>query len=1581
MHCKDGRALELSVVVTVAPDFLSSYTKIVRFLPRYVIVNCLPYPVRIWQDNSIFQPLLADHTGTQDKITKWRYSKGEGKRSPSKINQYEALWGRETRLDEREVGRMPNGTAAHGSELYITTVFPAEFIPFSLPDSRDERQLRVDLGNPWSLTASISADIPGDHALKIKRAVDLRVLPHVSTRSNPQYEVRLPPSGGNIFDGELGVWFETEWGTSRNLIVKAVRKYSYAFNETDVHVGDELLAIDGIPVSQMTFVEAMGMLRSRLSEVSSKNVNEISRKRVPMQSRRSVANNRPGQEVFPGEPVIFENKPFVLTFRTLEERRRKVRLKAANAGGERPQTKFNAMIDQENSPYSVLSASDEAKKSNIYIQAELKTLSRSSVGMFLVLRDKADAPFEIHNQAITSTIYYRQRGCNHHVWQSLKPGQSNSYSWDEPLKPKRLMVRVASDWTFDFGDDELRHALPDNIAWSSKFAEADRSSRRRPFRLFKEEDAVFSPSISIRLEEIGYEEFLPIQSLGARKDNKSPVKYLKFEGDVEGGARVLVVKDVSGEQGEHQMTRHLVSLQQKIDDEEKNVKELRSLNVFLAASVEHKLNDEDHRQAEEMTRKLMVNFSEEATITGRHQIIVEVLEAIGLNPESFVGSCNPYAEVWLKSGSPGRTTLFRKKDLRRTYFVRKSLNPTWNAQSFVFAVPCGAESVTRGHSIQVRVRNFCVLGNHQTLGRAQVDLHSVRDQDPLMGWFPLAGRTGRRELENRKSHWGRGSVKLKVQWIYTTPALVQYSLHLSERRLLELQESVVGLTQQLAKKKELEKKKKAGIDGFKAVRVKELSSFSKTNTNLIAAQIRKLKMLSNSGVKRIIEPQPPSEKSGLHASFEEETDGTDIVFFASPVGAEGIRTRLNSSNDVVKKFEDRIYLQRLNFQRLASSRFRVNNKPSTHGDGVFLVSSFKFWASVQAVLSESDFETEFRGDEIKILLRRASPTIHEKEFDMHPDCQNTVEQKLAVPANAPALVRAASESYVAEFFRSRGSVERTARISLKTILHPGGWLSIRPITALNLPDVYTGMFVKVRYGPDTILSETADAKALDPTWCKPDSRAEPEEQLDIMSRNDLHIRITPQKTSGIIRLSIIGERSQQHLHAKTELGVLHLPLGATISACTYRSESCLDCGTDGSSPMLVRWFPLTSPKDAAQEEGDERLNTRPSDSENTSDSLFHEYFAPCIQLALLWTPDLEEKCDDENHESLHSHTVIGRSHSAMGEVATSRVMVSPLLKSYFNAEIGRISVSLIDSQNVCELLSFSAHDIDVRYWVTNAKTRIGVTIGWLQLDYQDDNVREPVVLAPTPSDVLGPVLQTLAVKDNIRSVADILSFDFIDFSIAEFDLTIEERLLSDLFSFFTSVRHKKEVELRARGGWESYEANNAIYEHRSLMKSTSPIDDRSLHSLLATEVCEESSKQSKLYIRQLVLGVVKVNLSYLKGKKSLWEGQRLGRWVDKRFDQVLGVAGAEYMTDNFSASENSDLFLAWSQHTSEDERHSEDDGKFFCHFLFVRVPFSHFRPIENRNRISKPSSAVSDFVSECFRRPHSITKQIVRSFI
>ena len=40
------------------------------------------------------------------------------------------------------------------------------------------------------------------------------------------------------------------------------------------------------------------------------------------------------------------------------------------------------------------------------------------------------------------TVYFRQRACDGHPWHCLSPGESMSYLWEEPIKQKKLTIRV-----------------------------------------------------------------------------------------------------------------------------------------------------------------------------------------------------------------------------------------------------------------------------------------------------------------------------------------------------------------------------------------------------------------------------------------------------------------------------------------------------------------------------------------------------------------------------------------------------------------------------------------------------------------------------------------------------------------------------------------------------------------------------------------------------------------------------------------------------------------------------------------------------------------------------------------------------------------------------------------------------------------------------------------------------------------------------------------------------------------------------------------------------------------------------------
>jgi hypothetical protein len=1846
MHCKEGRTLELSVAVNVAPGFLSGYTKIVRFLPRYVVFNRLDRPIRLWQDSSIFRPVSEDRAAASEEteMRKWRYNYEE-KHHRDKINQYESLYGRPATLEERLIPTIPEGTTAHRSALYITTAAPTELIPFHLPDSRGERQLRVDLGGTWNVTASIASDFPGEHTLKVSRAIDLRLLNHVSTRSAPKYKLVLPPpdvAGIGIWEGELGVYFETDWGGDRRIIVKGTKRGKYAFNHTDIHVGDELLRIDGVSVFRMSFAEAMKLLKERLAYVSMmKNQEPNSTEQQPAKRglRRLSLNmnirRQPhsyGKQTNGEDPTLTKSAHLTLTFRTLEERLRKLRLKAGRDTRSSPSQggTFGKAVERLGSQRSLQNQSKSPGETTTTqvgdINVEMKSLHNT---MFVILRnqDVENPPFRIQNRSIDYIVFFRQRGCDGHPWNYVKPGESLPYTWEEPMKTKKLTVRVAASSQDIFKVDSQNashhgslsnlHVLDLNPELDVNASTTDQEKRRaRTARLRQslayqfvdtEERGGFGPSITVRLEEIGYRNFLPAPSNDGARSQRKRGDHLNCEVDTDGGTRLLVVSDDTGSEDERSMlTSHLETLRKQISYEQERMSNLHSFRYLLSQHAdidvtrarnhgniddsllpERKLESEEEKEernnaVEADAKRFMEDYPEETTITSRHQVVIQVLEAIGLNPSDFVGSCNPYCELILKGRSKSRKHFFQKRrNKRKTYYIEKSLEPKWTDQTFVFDVPEEAISVTRGHSIQVKVRNFRLIGQHPILGQAAVHFGSVRDQVELEGWYPLAGRTGRRDVETApSSDWGRGSVKLRVRWVYTVPALLDYFVLISERRLVQLAKSRRGMQDQLAHAIESDERKREARGQLAAGRIQKLGKFQKQkqkqqqqqqqkdqpSTRIMATMENSTKQVVgttkqvvgtlnkglNSSVsalkgtlkssrdrylyalyfqtveskrKRLLSEEqeekqgltapgsmdlsalpmiteqksPASDVGGSHASSKKSVEAgfaqdrsmprhgppsperkgaakrTLGDFFSqqntvepeaepeaapdvtsvgkSPQGTSepppprgpsrfGRRTSLDADSgrrlvshrrlsldideplaeetakDVWEEsirqgqaIYDGLYNQAADISisdiiSVSTDAHEEANRKRTilrllsegfvfHESGIFFhedhlphhfrrslfassmgdrksgrlyrpklavgtassIRHFKSWQSAQALYNDLELDVLRTDKSFIIRFKDKLPNPAEPAADI-PASKIIIAEKLTPPTIAPVVTLERARVQIDRVFLSRNQFERACKRTLSSVLNPGGWLTIRPITALNLPDTYTGMHVKLRYGSEVLVSETVDAKVT-PRWA-------PADFLDAIGEaavstkkggsrkntsgptadgnfkfieNDLHVHVEPQQTSGSIKISVVAER----LNTKLELGVLHIPLGAAIAACIDSTEEGLDAN-ESTPPMYVRWFPLMIPRVALPVEGDMGLSSRPKESEKLRDNMFQQYFAPCIQLALIWWPDSKEQSvmneksekgsdggsDDDDESDRVSTTLAVR-----GPIGSTQTTDAPAIETYFNADIGRMSAALIDSQRAVELLSFSAVDIDVRYSVTKTKTRVGLVVGWIQLDHQDNRAREPVVLAPTPGEHMQPTLQILAVKDNLRTKSHIVSYEYIGVALQEMDLTVEESWIFELWDFFMGImRKQKAKKLSAKGQRraDALSANENCFVASDLEESTAP----SLFSMLeGTGDGDSPSAKMKIYVEQLILGLVKVNLSYIKGKKHSWEladeGAR-ARALKKHLDVkeipnlALATAGS-VISNSLARAEQSEVFFRWSQHTYDEDLLAENGGK------------------------------------------------------
>lgn len=515
---------------------------------------------------------------------KWIFTHSEN----NTVNQYERLFGLRTLIDDNEESGMGAQTTAHHDACFIATVRPSELVSFHLPDTRLERSLRVDFGPSWYLSPSFAADIPGEFVLTMSRVRDLRMLTHVHSRGAPVYTITLPPTDQtNDWNGELGVFFETEWGRERTLIVKGVREGSYASYFTDIAAGDEMIMIDSMPVKKLTFDEAMKYMQVRLNSAK-----EAAEKRTvpslnkPLQLQLMMNKTKKRIQRTGANDSQSNDNMVTLTFITLEERLRRLRWAAVGRTAGRSIARESCETVQKIDHVALQEQGDSSNE----LLVDMKFLFQSAF-VFLRTSSISDPPYRIINRSLHWRIYYRQRACDSHPWQCLSPGESSAYTWEEPLKVKKLSVRVgAGEWTDGKLGNQHRsmtrgasEGSGKTLAWKLEF----------PIHSFqfltKEEDGHFGAAKTIKLEEIGYDDKLPCPPRGHGPSNNKKENSLCCQVDTEGSTRVLIVSDeIIGSQQDPKVADetvrcHLEKIGKEISDEEKRRAKIDELNKSVAA--------------------------------------------------------------------------------------------------------------------------------------------------------------------------------------------------------------------------------------------------------------------------------------------------------------------------------------------------------------------------------------------------------------------------------------------------------------------------------------------------------------------------------------------------------------------------------------------------------------------------------------------------------------------------------------------------------------------------------------------------------------------------------------------------------------------------------------------------------------------------------------------------------------------------------------------------------------------------------------------------------------------------------------
>ena len=650
-------------------------------------------------------------------------------------------------------------------------------------------------------------------------------LRHLSTREHPEYNVVLPPEPSLDWDGELGVWFEA-MSEKTGILVKGTRKGKYSYY-SDIQEGDELIAIDGYKLENTSFEDTIKILKHKLSI-------------LPKSQRRnsqSFTKKNAGRYSF--------DKTLVLTFRSYEERMRRERNHKSREN-DSESTRFREMKFKSCPPtFSTSQANHVSSFTESALEVSMNVL-KQSIYVHVKPFDFKNPPYFIENRSPNRTVYFRQRGCDGHPWSVLAPGSRCCYMWEEPLKPKKLSVRVGPESVISSNANvpNVRLSVPPNSV-GNNIARAKKVRTRAE----NEENGIFGPNRSIKLEEIGFADVLPCPVL-----NGSPSQNLFCRIDTKGETRVLIISDSQNSVDEiRSILDHICILEKSIQTEATICSRLNNIRSFLTdrarnrsrnESLERSSNlkvegksvnlrseglksssandlfraqrtrlpsdetaiasvnsrgtaifSEEYMDSESSNAILnelhdLVDDDSEQVISKPNQLYIEVIEASGLKSADISGSANPYCEIKLKlRGSTKK--LFSSESTHKTYYCEKTLNPRWTDQKYTFDVPSEAANFARGYAIVVKLRSFEILRKDSLLGRADIQLHALRNQRQLTGWYPLKG--------NHQSTNDRvlGSIKLRLQWIWTVHALVDYWALISETRLAFLKENKHRMDKQL----------------------------------------------------------------------------------------------------------------------------------------------------------------------------------------------------------------------------------------------------------------------------------------------------------------------------------------------------------------------------------------------------------------------------------------------------------------------------------------------------------------------------------------------------------------------------------------------------------------------------------------------------------------------------------------------------------------------------------------------------------------------------------------------------------------
>jgi hypothetical protein len=234
--------------------------------------------------------------------------------------------------------------------------------------------------------------------------------------------------------------------------------------------------------------------------------------------------------------------------------------------------------------------------------------------------------------------------------------------------------------------------------------------------------------------------------------------------------------------------------------------------------------------------------------------------------------------------------------------------------------------------------------------------------------------------------------------------------------------------------------------------------------------------------------------------------------------------------------------------------------------------------------------------------------------------------------------------------------------------------------------------------------------------------------------------------------------------------------------------------------------------------------------------MFHNQ--PCIKLKLRWT------AKSSSHMTDHHSNIGGSKNKAASKRLKPDWYSGPM---YMHTRVRRFSIAIIDDKLKYELMELTLDGIDYRISGNETCFDHSLNMDHLQIDNHLPRAAVDVILAQKPVRYQQPVLRFHAKYNRETSHKKLVSFDKIELVIQELDLKLEQQTIIISWFFIDQILKHLNISL-------SHQKHGSL-GFLDALESRIADDD--------TIVSVDPFDEDKLYIDELLLCLIKVNISFI----------------------------------------------------------------------------------------------------------------------